>query len=181
MTTVAATMAEDIEIRTTAFDCGIRRQNDIDIATYSLVDTKKCDVNIRNVNITTFYGQVVQKNKIKYIKVLQCKIKLHRTVHGCSWLSYLVPIENGVQEYLLDITRDQCKKLHETGYFVYNSNIIISDVKVNTSTTRTLYLAGNAEDRSCNTGSFSDRFGSYSKVLVEGVFTITLTSYTAKY
>lgn len=180
MTTVAATMAEDIEIRTTAFDCGIRRQNDIDIATYSLVDTKKCDVNIRNVNITTFYGQVVQKNKIKYIKVLQCKIKLHRTVHGCSWLSYLVPIENGVQEYLLDITRDQCKKLHETGYFVYNSNIIISDVKVNTSTTRTLYLAGNAEDRSCNTGSFSDRFGSYSKVLVEGVFTITLTSYTAK-
>lgn len=180
LVTIASATAEDIEIKTTAFDCGIRRQNDLDIATYSLVDTKKCEVNKNDVNISTFYGQVVQKNKIKYIKVLQCKIKLHRTVHGCSWLGYLVPVENGVQEYLLEITRDQCKKLHDTGYFVYNSNIIISDVKVNTSTTRTLYLAGNAEDRSCNTGTFSDRFGSYSKVLVEGTFVITLSSYTAK-
>lgn len=180
LATIAAATAEDIDLRTSAFDCGIRRQNNVDIATYSLVDTKKCEVNKNNVNITTFYGQVVQKNKVKFIQVLQCKVKLHRTVRGCSWLGYLVPIENGVQEYLLELTREQCKKLHETGYFAYNSNTVISDVKVNASTTRTLYLAGSAEDRSCETGSFSDRFGSYTKVLVEGIFTITLTSYTAK-
>ena len=168
------------EISTTAYDCGIRRHNDIDIATFSLVETKRCVNNHKNINVTTLYGQIVQKNKIKQLKVFQCKIKLHRTVERCSLFGYLEPVENGIQEYLLEISREQCKKLHDTGYFMYNADKIISDVKVNASTTRNLYLAGDAIDNSCNTGSFSDRYGSYSKVIVQGLFTITITSYTAK-
>ena len=175
-----AVAPEEIALHTTSYDCGIRRQNDIDIATYSLLETGSCNINEKKVNVTIILGQTVQKNKIKKIMVLQCKIKLHRQVQRCSLFGYLEPVENGIQEYLLDISREQCKKLHDTGFFVYNSNIIISDVKVNATTTRSLYLAGDAIDNSCNTGSFSDRFGTYSKVNVQGIFSITLTSYQAK-
>lgn len=180
LTTLAQVTPQEVALLTRAYDCGINRQNEIDIATYSLIETKKCNEHTRNVNVTTLYGQIVQKSKIKEIMVTQCKIKLHRTVHRCSLFGYLEPVENGIQEYLIETSREQCKKLHETGYFAYTSDKIISDVKVNVTTTRSLYLAGDAIDNSCNTGSFSDRFGSYSKVLVHGLFTITLTSYTAK-
>lgn len=110
----------------------------------------------------------------------QCKKIKHRTVQRCSLFGYLELVKNGIQENLLDVSREQWKKLHDTGYFVYNADKIISDVKVNESTTRNLYLAGDAIDNSCNTGSFSDRYGSYSKVIVQGLFTITLTFYTTK-
>ena len=171
---------EEVTLTTTAYDCGIRPQNDLDIATYSLRETGDCDINEKKVNVTEFEGQVVQKTKIKNIMVLQCKIKLHRTVQRCSLFGYLEPVDNGIQEYLLDLSREQCKKLHDTGHFAYNSNILLSDIKVNATTTRSICLAGDAIDNSCNTGSFSDRFGSYSKVNVQGLFTITLMSYKAK-
>ena len=175
-----ATTARELDISTTAYDCGITRHNDVDIATYSLLDVGNCDVNPRKVNVSKTQGQVVQKNFIKSILVSQCKIKLHRTIHRCSLFGYLEPVDNGMQEYLLDISREQCRELHKTGIFVYNSNIKISDIKVNATTTRSIYLAGDAIDNSCNTGSFSDRFGSYSKVIVQGLLTFTLMSYQAK-
>lgn len=177
---LAQVAPKDMVLQTMAHDCGLRPHNDLDIATYSLLETEDCRVNEKKVNVTTIEGQIVQKTKIKTVMVLQCKIKLHRVIHRCSLFGYLEPVENGIQEYLLDISREQCKKLHETGYFAYNSNILLSDIKVNASTTRTTYLAGDAIDNSCNTGSFSDRYGSYSKVNVQGIFTITLMSYRAK-
>lgn len=173
-------LLKKIALSTTAYDCGIRRPNDMDIATYSLLDTVDCDRKKNTINVTSVEGQIVQKSKIKEVMVFQCKIKLHRTVQRCSLFGYLEPVDNGVQEYLLELSREQCKKLHETGFFAYNSQTLISDVKVNETTTRSIYLAGDAVDNSCNTGSFSDRYGSYSKVIVHGLFKITLTSYTAK-
>ena len=178
---LAKVTPKDETIHTIAYDCGLRPHNDVDIATYSLLETRDCNINEKKVNVTTLEGQVVQKAKIKNIMVLQCKIKLHRVVQRCSLFGYLEPVDNGIQEYLLDISREQCKKLHETGYFSYNSNILLSDIKVNATTTRSTYLAGDAIDNSCNTGSFSDRCGSYSKVIVQGIFTITLMSYRAKF
>ena len=55
----------------------------------------------------------------------------------------------------------------------------MTDIKVNATTTRSIYSAGKAMDNSCNTGTFLDRFGTYSKVIVHGLFTLTLTSYIA--
>ena len=172
---------KNITLNTIAYDCGVRPHNDLNIASYSLLETENCDVNKRNVSVTTIEGQIVQKAKIKNIMVQQCKIKLHRIIHKCSFWGYLEPVENGIQEYLIDVSREQCIKLHETGYFSYNSNILLSDIKVNASTTRTIYLAGNAVDNSCNTGTFSDRYGSYNAVIVQGIFSITLMSYRAKF
>lgn len=173
-------LQKDVELKTTAYDCGIKRHNDVDISTYSLMDTGNCEVNAKHVNVTEILGQIVEKQKIKNIMVSQCKIVLHRTVQRCSLFGYLEPVDNGIQEYQLEISRSQCEKLHESGIFMYDSTRVISDVKVNATTTRSIYLAGDAIDNSCNTGSFSDRFGSYSRVIVQGLFAITLTSYLAK-
>ena len=106
---------DNLTIKTTGYDCGIRKHNQVDISSYSTIETKKCDINEKNVNISHVMGQIVQKQKVKKIMVSQCKIKLRRTVHRCSLFGYLEPVENGVQEYLLETSREQCKRLHETG------------------------------------------------------------------
>ena len=45
---------------------------------------------------------------------------------------------------------------------------------------RSLSLAGNAIDNSCDVGSYSDRFGTWNSVNVEAIIKITLASYIAK-
>ena len=70
----------------------------------------------------------------------------------------------------MEVSREQCKKLHETGYVMYSSDKIITDIKVNASTTRSVYLAGDAIQNSCNTGSYTDRYRSYSKVLAHIIY-----------
>ena len=104
---------QDIVISTRTYVCGIRKQNDIDIATYSLLDSQQCENKKKKITIMTLYRQICQKIKIKEIMVTQCKVELHRTVQRCSWWGSLKPAENGVEEYLIDISREQCKELHE--------------------------------------------------------------------
>lgn len=141
---LAGVKSQNIVLSTRAYDFGIKKQNDMDIATYSLVDTQQCENKRKNIIMTTPYGQIVQKNKITEIVVTQCKVKLHRTVQRCSWWSYLDPVENEEQEYLIDIFREQCKKVHDTGSFEYSTDKIMTDIKV--STTRSIYLASDAID-----------------------------------
>ena len=79
-----------------------------------------------------------------------------------------------------DLTRDQCKRNHDTNAFSYDSQHILTNLKVNQTSGRSIALEGNAIDNSCNVGSYSDRFGTWNKVNVEGFISIILTTYTAK-
>lgn len=165
---------------TTGFDCGIIKPNRVNISSYSLLEEGSCKLSRKNIVTRNFTGIILQNEKVTETNVFQCKVKLSREVKRCSWLGYLEPVENGLQEYLIDITKEQCKRMHDTHTFIYDSAHILYDLKVNETTRRSIYLAGNAVDNSCNNGPFSDRFGSWSRVIVQGMFAITLRSYKAR-
>ena len=167
-------------LTTVGFDCGAQPFDQLHAKTYSLLDVHSCSIKTPTIEVKNFTGQIVQTKLYEYREVFQCKIKVRRTIRRCSLFGYLEPVENAVQVFLLDLTRDQCKKIHDTNSFSYDSQHILSDLRVNQTTTRSIALAGNAIDNSCNVGSYSDRFGTWNKVNVEGLITITLTSYTAK-
>ena len=69
---------------------------------------------------------------------------------------------------------------YTTNSFSYDSQHILTDIRVNQTSVTPLYLAGNAVDNSCNVGTFSDRFGTWNIVNVEGIILITIASYSAK-
>ena len=71
---------------------------------------------------------------------------------------YLIPVENGRQQYVYDINKETCKQMHTTGTLSFGYNHIITGLKVNSSVTRGIDLAGSG--KGCYGGSYSDAFGS---------------------
>lgn len=70
--------------------------------------------------------------------------------------------------------------MHETNSFVYDRNHVSTNLRVNQTTWRSVSLAGDAIEGSCNTGTYSDRFGTWSRVNLQAVIKITLTAYNTK-
>ena len=87
---------------------------------------------------------------------------------------HLGATENAIQEYIYDISHDECKLIHETGIFKYDNIHIISDLKINSSKSVGMDLAGKVEGTSCSGASYADRYGSWSNVFVQGNIKITL-------
>lgn len=167
-------------LSTVAFDCSQQEFEKLEIATYSLLDVHACYIQKPVVETKEFIGQIVQTKLYDYRTVSQCKVKIKRTIRRCSLFGYLEPVENGYAEFLIDLSNEQCKRMHLTRSFTYDSNHVLTDIRINQTTTRSMSFAGDAIGDSCNVGSYSDRFGTWSKVNVEGIITITLASYTAK-
>lgn len=165
---------------TTGFDCGTSTFGEVHVKTFSLLDVHACSIKQPIIERREFTGQILQTKLYDFREVFLCKVKVKRTIRRCSWFGYLEPVENGLMEFLLDISKDQCKKMHSTRSFAYDSQHILSDLQINRTSVRSLSLAGNAIDNSCNVGSYSDRFGTWNSVNVEGLITITLATYIAK-
>ena len=49
--------------------------------------------------------------------------------------SHLGPVENGLQEYLYDVSADQFKFIHDTGIFKYDNFDTIANIKINKTKT----------------------------------------------
>ena len=89
--------------------------------------------------------------------------------------SHLGPVENGLQEYLYEVSAEQCKFIHETGIFKYDNSHTIADIRVKETKTVGIDLAGKVTGRSCSGETYADSYGSWDKVLVQGIIKITLT------
>lgn len=97
----------------------------------------------------------------------------------CGMHSHSSQSRGGLIEYLRPITSSECKTLHSTRVLRIGESLI-TDLPVNSSTTRVVVLAGKVSfDGACQGGSYSDAFGSWDDVVVQGYVAVTLTDYTA--
>ena len=159
------------------FNCG---STDPAVSTYSLVDTGECDFHEEDLQITNATVQLLQLAEFKTSRVIQCKIEISRTIYNCGMFSHLGPVENGLQEYLYQISAEGCKFIHETGIFKYDNAHTIADIRVNETKTVGIDLAGKVTGRTCSGETYADSYGSWDKVLVQGIIKITLTEEYAK-
>ena len=87
---------------------------------------------------------------------------------------------NGENEHLYEVSRAACQNLHEYGIFRL-SNHIIQGVNVNKTSSHNVLLAGTiSEGSQCDGTGYSDYFGSWQNVVVQGVVKITLSTYNAQ-
>ena len=82
--------------------------------------------------------------------------------------SHLGPVENGLQEYLYEVSAEQCKFIHETGICKYDNSHTIADIRVNDTKNVGIDLAEKLTGRSCLGETYADSYGSWDKVLVQG-------------
>lgn len=153
------------------FDCGSTIPN---ITTFSLIDSGECDFHEIKPNATNVTIELFQVAEFKSVAIKQCKIEIERTIYYCGMFGHLIPVENGKQEYLYDISNEACNLIHETGVFKYDNTHIFANLKVNSSMSHGVDFAGSAAEKSCSGVSYSDSFGSWNKVFVQGTIKITL-------
>jgi len=70
--------------------------------------------------------------------------------------------------------------MHQTGTLVINVSNIIHGLKVNYTTSRPIIFAGSVtSDGQCFGAQYSDPYGTWQNVVVQGIITISLNSYQA--
>ena len=159
------------------YDCGAKYLN---VTTLSLRDVGECEIPDSPINTTLKYVQLLQLNEYKETPVIQCKVEVHRTVYYCGAFSHVSLVMNGENEYLYEVSRAACQNLHEYGIFRL-SNHIIEGVKVNETSSHSVLLAGTiSEGGKCDGTGYSDYFGSWQNVIVQGIVKITLSTYNAQ-
>ncbi|XP_076618874.1 uncharacterized protein LOC143340594 [Colletes latitarsis] len=159
------------------YDCGGRTLN---ITTFSALDKPDCDsegiepiTEVRNI-------QLLQLADFKETAVEQCNIEIDRTIFYCGMHSHVSIVNNGRQQYISTISREDCRTLHNTGTIFINTAIQVTGVLPNSTTTRSLTLAGivNSEG-TCSGTTYSDPYGTWTGVVVQAVARISLKNYVA--
>ena len=92
-----------------SYDCGTKTLN---VTTVSLLEVGECDIPIKELKTEEKKIQLSQIIEFHEIPVIQCKLEFRRTIYKCGMFGHLLPTENAVEEYIYDISRDACQKLH---------------------------------------------------------------------
>lgn len=91
----------------------------------------------------------------------------------------MLPVDNVVQEYIFEISRDACILLHTKCVFIYGDHLI-TGITVNRTQTFSIDFAGSAKGDECNGESYSDYYGTWNDEFVQGTMKITLVAYQAQ-
>ena len=113
-------------------------------------------------------------------KIIQCKVEVDRKIEYCGMHSHTSAVINGYREYIQEVSRDQCSKMHETGVFLVSLNTQITGLKIKRTSSDAIMLAGSTQvNGQCSGSQYSDLFGTWENVIVYAKYRITLQEYQA--
>ena len=157
------------------YDCG---SNQLNLTTLSLLEVGECDIPEPKLHIETTYIQLLQISDFTLTQVRQCKIDIRRTISYCGMHSHISAVTNGQSEYIHELSHQQCDTLHSSGTISLGQNLQISNLKINQTSYHSVLLAGSlAMNGDCAGTQYSDPFGTWNNVIVQGVIKVTLQEY----
>ncbi|XP_046587861.1 uncharacterized protein LOC124293010 [Neodiprion lecontei] len=159
-----------------AYDCGAPSMN---ITTLSLINIKECNIPISNPVAIDTNIQLLQVAEFSSVKVIQCKVEIHRSVFHCGMHSHTSAVSYGDIEYIDEISRDACRDLHYARSYRTHRQLF-TQIRLNSTTSRPIVLAGDVDNSgNCKGEHFSDHYGSWNDVVAYGQIFITLQDYEA--
>jgi len=60
----------------------------------------------QNINKSLKYIQLIEINKFKSVRVIQCKVEIDRTIKKCGMFSHTMDVENGKYSYIQETSRN---------------------------------------------------------------------------
>ena len=124
------------------YDCWT---NHLNITTLSLLEVGECDIPEPQVQVEKTYLQLLQLSDFTLTKIIQCKVEVDRKIEYCGMHSHTSAIINGYREYIQEVSRKQCSKMHETGVFLVSLNTQITGLKTNRTSSHAIMLAGSTQ------------------------------------
>ena len=102
------------------FDCGSNQSN---ITTLSLLELGECDLPQSQVHLERTYLKLLQLTGFSNTKVILCKVEIRRPISHCGMHSHISIVSNGHNEYIQDVTQDQCNQMHPIGTFLVTPSL----------------------------------------------------------
>lgn len=156
------------------FDCGGRHLN---ITTISLLDVGECNLNIKKPTTTEVYIQLLQLSEYSHAEVIQCKVEISRTIYHCGMHSHISVVHNGRADYVREVGYTQCFNLFHEGTIAVGAENRLHGIRPNQTSTHSITLAGRINnDGSCKGIQYSDPYGTWDDVVVQGTARVTLKS-----
>lgn len=156
------------------FDCGGQHLN---ITTISLLDVGECNLNINQPNTTDVYIQLLQLSEYNYAEVIQCKVEISRTIYHCGMHSHISVVRNGRADYVHETGYTQCLRLFQEGTISIGAEDRLHGIRANQTTSYSITLAGKINnDGSCKGVQYSDPYGTWDDVVVQGIAKVTIKS-----
>ncbi|CAG5073496.1 Protein of unknown function [Cotesia congregata] len=157
------------------YDCGGSSMN---TSTLSLLDVGECKIANTPPQSETVNIYLLQPAEIIQVHVMECKILINWNIQHCGMHSHTSLVLYGRREYYMDIDYNKCKRMHETGSVWLFDRVPFYELKMNSTSHRLAILAGSQSmGGDCEKGTFSDEYGTWSGVVVDATFEITLTEY----
>ena len=133
----------------------------------------------QKLNITQIQGQILQLNHYKKTKVVQYFIKITRTVSHCGYNNHIMNVLNGRISFYKEITRGECFGIYETGRYVCGSKEIYDIPRNGTHSVPVTFAGTLTNNARCWGVDYSDHYGEWSNVVVDGHIEIKISSYDA--
>ncbi|XP_043604673.1 uncharacterized protein LOC122577434 [Bombus pyrosoma] len=156
------------------YDCN---GNHLNVTTISLNSIGDCNIKPIHTESQETYIQLLQLSEFEFANIGQCKVQITRIIYYCGMHSHTSEVHNGLADYLYETTAQQCARIHQDGTFSLGPENYIIGLRDNTTTTRSLVLAGKlTNDGSCQGTRYWDHNGSWEGVVVQATVKISLRS-----
>lgn len=161
-----------------AYECGTEITN---LTVVSLTEVGECEIKEPEVRRTQIYAQLLQINDYNVIHVYECTIKLTRQVHHCGMHSHQSVVKDGMISYFKELSHDECLGIHHTTSFS-GYNTIVRDIPRNGTKSIPMTFAGTLDSTGActNAGKYTDAYGTFDNVVVDGWINIIIRDYDAK-
>lgn len=159
-----------------AFDCA---NPEVNMTSYSLLDVASCIPQKSNLSSTEITIQVLQRNVKSLTKVLQCKVIIRRSIRHCGAFSHTSDYQYGYSYIVKEFNSEECTKVHALGIVSLTHDRQINELKLNSTTRGETLIVGSVTGNSCNGGTYSTPFYTWTGALVYYEYEIALYDYIA--
>nr|DAZ90399.1 TPA_asm: putative glycoprotein [Belostoma flumineum mononega-like virus] len=159
------------------YDCGSSRAN---ITLLSMGYIKSCPEQVDATAIENINVQLLQSREYDKVFVRACMVTRVRVIYHCGMHSHTSIAREGlVNEVVTSLSKQQCKMMHEEGWYRTDLGVMVSGLKVNATSDRAITEAGSVTTNNgeCEGVSLSINGIFYSKVVVTSTYRFILRSY----
>lgn len=159
------------------YDCGGSTFN---TTTISLNGIGECNIPLSEPKPTDVYIQLLQLSEFDSTEVMQCKVKIDRTITHCGMSSHNSAVHGGHQVYLQDLDERACQRLQETGIIQLSFAAELVGLHRNETVHRSVTMGGSVDlDGNCEGTQYSDPYGNWNKVFVVASVEVAIYNYRA--
>lgn len=152
------------------YDCAGEGLN---VTTLSLTDIGDCRMENLDPKSEEIYAQLLQLSEFDHTTGIQCRVEIDRMIYYCGMHSHISTVQYGKRAYIQEISAETCRKIHETGSISLSGSTLITGIKVNATTSRSITFAGSVGvDGRCMGTQYSDPYGTWENVVVQATVKI---------